>query len=106
MFQFALGPSDFSVCDAQGDELNEGRLRGVKVLYRFPWGTEALETLWTLGSSELLRSHPGNEAKLLVSDSVLPEYVFRSKYLLNLTKACIITDVFYVQDLYQRQWII
>ncbi|KAF5897777.1 DNA polymerase subunit gamma-2, mitochondrial, partial [Clarias magur] len=66
--KFALGPSDFSVCDVRDDELNEGALRGAKVLYKFPWGTETLETLWMRGDNELLRSHTGSQAGLQCRD--------------------------------------
>lgn len=76
MLQFALGPSDFSVCDVRDDELHEGMARGVKVLCQFPWGTETLETLWMLGDTELLKSHQGSQAKLQVSGNVfLAEYI-------------------------------
>ncbi|KAK3557202.1 hypothetical protein QTP70_026138 [Hemibagrus guttatus] len=66
--KFALGPSDFSVCDVQDDELINSASRGAKVLYKFPWGTETLETLWILGDTELLKSHPGNRAELQCRD--------------------------------------
>lgn len=66
LLQFALGPSDFSVGDVEGDELPAGASRGAKVLYQFPWGTETLETLWMVGNGELLRSHAGGQAKLQV----------------------------------------
>lgn len=69
--QFALGPSDFSVRDVRDDELKQGALRGAKVLYKFPWGTETLETLWMLSDDELLRSHTGSQADLRVSGGVI-----------------------------------
>ncbi|MCI4375728.1 hypothetical protein PGIGA_G00113170 [Pangasianodon gigas] len=73
--KFALGPSDFSVCDVRDDELNKSMLRGVKVLCQFPWGTETLETLWMLSDAKLLRSHTGSQAELQCRDGkkiVLP----------------------------------
>ncbi|KAM9483025.1 DNA polymerase subunit gamma-2 isoform 2-T2 [Clarias gariepinus] len=66
--KFALGPSDFSVRDVRDDELKQGALRGAKVLYKFPWGTETLETLWMLSDDELLRSHTGSQADLRCRD--------------------------------------
>ncbi|KAG7326833.1 hypothetical protein KOW79_010234 [Hemibagrus wyckioides] len=66
--KFALGPSDFSMCDVQDDELIDGASRGAKVLYKFPWGTETLETLWMFSEAELLKRHPSNQAKLECRD--------------------------------------
>ncbi|XP_017548504.1 DNA polymerase subunit gamma-2, mitochondrial [Pygocentrus nattereri] len=62
--KFALGPSDFSVCDVLSEELEEGASRGVKVLYQFPSGSETLETLWSFGDTKLLKTHHGSRAKL------------------------------------------
>ncbi|XP_060774930.1 DNA polymerase subunit gamma-2, mitochondrial isoform X1 [Neoarius graeffei] len=73
--KFALGPSDFSVCDVQDDELHKDAASGVKVLYQFPWGAETLETLWMLSGAELLKNHQGSQAKLRCRDGkkvVLP----------------------------------
>ncbi|XP_030637735.1 DNA polymerase subunit gamma-2, mitochondrial [Chanos chanos] len=76
--KFALGPSDFNCCDATDEELQSGASRGVKILYRFPWGTETLETLHNLGSTELLNSHRGSRTKLHCKDgrnSVVPHVI-------------------------------
>ncbi|XP_051751830.1 DNA polymerase subunit gamma-2, mitochondrial isoform X2 [Ctenopharyngodon idella] len=62
--QFALGPSDFSMCNVMDEELKEGTSHGVKVLYKFPWGSETLETLWSLGDTQLLKTHQGTCRKL------------------------------------------
>ncbi len=67
LLQFALGPSDFSVCNVMDEELKEGTSHGVKVLYKFPWGSETLETLWSLGDTLLLKTHQGACTKLQVS---------------------------------------
>lgn len=86
------------MCDVQDDELIDGASRGAKVLYKFPWGTETLETLWMLGDAELLKSHLGNRDKLQVSGNVFPaEYISRPTWLFNLTKVCNITAVVYAQ---------
>ncbi len=66
LLQFALGPSDFSVCNVMDEELKEGTSHGVKVLYKFPWGSETLETLWSLGDTLLLKTHQGACTKLQV----------------------------------------
>lgn len=66
-FQFALSPSDFSSSDVPEEELEEAASRGVRILYRFPWGQEPVETLWSRGSTELLHTHNGVRAKLQVS---------------------------------------
>ncbi|XP_066521441.1 DNA polymerase subunit gamma-2 [Hoplias malabaricus] len=79
--KFALGPSDFSMCDVMSEELREGASRGVKVLYRFPSGSETLETLWSLGDTELLRRHHGSRAKLQCKDgrkSIVPHILLVS----------------------------
>ncbi|KAL7825884.1 hypothetical protein SRHO_G00336220 [Serrasalmus rhombeus] len=73
--KFALGPSDFSVCDVLSEELEEGASRGVKVLYQFPSGSETLETLWSFGNTKLLKTHRSSRAKLQCRDgrtSVVP----------------------------------
>lgn len=62
--QFALGPSDFEMCNVGDEELKEGTSHGVKVLYKFPWGSETLETLWSLGDTLLLKTHQGTCTKL------------------------------------------
>lgn len=67
LFQFAVGPSNFSSSDFQDEE---GR-RGFKLHYNFPWGTETIETLKSLGDTELLQMYPGERSKLLVSFVVL-----------------------------------
>ncbi|KAL7890869.1 hypothetical protein AOLI_G00003450 [Acnodon oligacanthus] len=73
--KFALGPSDFSICDVLSEELEEGASRGVKVLYQFPSGSETLETLWSFGDTKLLKTHHDSRAKVLCRDgrrSVVP----------------------------------
>uniref|UniRef100_A0A8C3QXP3 RNA helicase n=1 Tax=Cyanoderma ruficeps TaxID=181631 RepID=A0A8C3QXP3_9PASS len=62
--KFAVGPSNFSSSDFQDEE---GR-RGFKLHYRFPWGTETIETLQNLGDTELLQLYPGERLKLLGRD--------------------------------------
>ncbi|XP_026117676.1 DNA polymerase subunit gamma-2, mitochondrial isoform X2 [Carassius auratus] len=64
--KFALGPSDFEMCNVGDEELKEGTSHGVKVLYKFPWGSETLETLWSLGDTLLLKTHQGTCKKLQV----------------------------------------
>ncbi|XP_073708171.1 DNA polymerase subunit gamma-2 [Garra rufa] len=66
--KFALGPSDFSLCNVVDEELKEGTSHGVKVLYKFPWGSETLETLWSLGDTLLLKTHQGSCTKLQCRD--------------------------------------
>lgn len=66
-FQFALSPSDFSSSGVAEEELEEPASHGVRILYRFPWGQEPLETLWMRGNSELLQMHKGVRSKLQVS---------------------------------------
>ncbi|XP_067229768.1 DNA polymerase subunit gamma-2 [Chanodichthys erythropterus] len=76
--KFALGPSDFSMCNVVDEELKEGTSHGVKVLYKFPWGSETLETLWSLGDTQLLKSHQGTCTKLQCRDgrkSVVPHVI-------------------------------
>ncbi|NWW98360.1 DPOG2 polymerase, partial [Caloenas nicobarica] len=62
--KFAVGPSNFSSSDFQDEE---GR-RGFNLNYRFPWGTETIETLKNLGDTELLLMYPGDNSKLLGRD--------------------------------------
>ncbi|KAM4604467.1 DNA polymerase subunit gamma-2 isoform 2-T2 [Polymixia lowei] len=62
--KFALGPSDFICNDIPEDELGGKASRGVKIAYRFPWGPEDLETLWSRGDNELLQTHKGVRTKL------------------------------------------
>lgn len=66
LLQFALDPSNFSMCNVLDEELKEGISHGVKVLYKFPWGSETLETLWSLGDTLLQRTHQGTCTKLQV----------------------------------------
>ncbi|XP_076148975.1 DNA polymerase subunit gamma-2 [Alosa pseudoharengus] len=76
--KFALSPSDFSSTDVVEAELQCGASRGVQVTYRFPWGSEPLETLWNLGESELLKTHGNARAKLQCKDGrklVVPHVV-------------------------------
>ncbi|XP_067315531.1 DNA polymerase subunit gamma-2 isoform X2 [Pseudorasbora parva] len=76
--KFALGPSDFSVCNVVDEELREGTSHGVKVLYKFPWGSETLETLWSLGDTQLLKTHQGSCINLQCRDgrkSVVPHVI-------------------------------
>ncbi|CAB1344899.1 unnamed protein product [Coregonus sp. 'balchen'] len=72
---FALGPSDFSCSDITEEELAGRASRGVKIVYNFPWGPEALETLLSRGDAELLQTHKGARNKLQCRDgrkSVVP----------------------------------
>ncbi|NXU54858.1 DPOG2 polymerase, partial [Turnix velox] len=62
--KFAVGPSNFSSSDFQDEE---GR-RGFNLHYSFPWGTETIETLKSLGDTELLQTYPGNNSQLLGRD--------------------------------------
>ncbi|XP_032562411.1 DNA polymerase subunit gamma-2, mitochondrial [Chiroxiphia lanceolata] len=62
--KFAVGPSNFSSSDFHDEE---GR-RGFKLHYKFPWGTETIETLKNLGDTELLQMYPGESSKLLGRD--------------------------------------
>ncbi|XP_062402364.1 DNA polymerase subunit gamma-2, mitochondrial [Sardina pilchardus] len=76
--KFALSPSDFSSSGVVEAELPDGASRGVQVMYRFPWGSEPLETLWNLGESELLKTHGNDRAKLQCKDGrklVVPHVV-------------------------------
>ncbi|NWS94698.1 DPOG2 polymerase, partial [Mionectes macconnelli] len=57
--KFAVGPSNFSSSDFHDEE---GR-RGFKLHYKFPWGTETIETLKNLGDTELLQMYPGETSK-------------------------------------------
>ncbi|NWH62730.1 DPOG2 polymerase, partial [Geococcyx californianus] len=58
--KFAVSPSNFSSSDFQDEE---GR-KGFNLHYRFPWGTETIETLTNLGDTELLQMYPGDSSKL------------------------------------------
>lgn len=76
--KFALGPSDFSMCNVVDEELREGTSHGVKVLYKFPWGSETLETVWSLGDTQLLNTHQGSCINLQCRDgrkSVVPHVI-------------------------------
>ncbi|XP_050969140.1 DNA polymerase subunit gamma-2, mitochondrial [Labeo rohita] len=76
--KFALDPSNFSMCNVLDEELKEGISHGVKVLYKFPWGSETLETLWSLGDTLLQRTHQGTCTKLQCRDgrkSVVPHVI-------------------------------
>ncbi|XP_016101239.1 DNA polymerase subunit gamma-2, mitochondrial isoform X2 [Sinocyclocheilus grahami] len=76
--KFALGPSDFDMCNVVDEELKEGTSHGVNVLYKFPWGSETLETLWSLGDTLLLKTHQGTCTKLQCRDgrkSVVPHVI-------------------------------
>lgn len=64
--QFSLSPSDFSSSDVAEEDLDEAASRGVRIMYRFPWGQEPVETLWSRGSTELLHAHQGARSKLQV----------------------------------------
>ncbi|XP_024146145.1 DNA polymerase subunit gamma-2, mitochondrial isoform X3 [Oryzias melastigma] len=66
--KFALSPSDFSSIEVPKQELEDAASRGVRILYNFPWGSEALETLWSRGNAELLREHKGARSKLQCRD--------------------------------------
>nr|XP_001922359.2 DNA polymerase subunit gamma-2, mitochondrial [Danio rerio] len=76
--KFALGPSDFNLCNVGDESLKEGASHGVKVLYNFPWGSETLETLWTLGDTQLLKTHQETSVKVQCRDgrkSVVPHVI-------------------------------
>ncbi|KAM9363203.1 DNA polymerase subunit gamma-2 [Symphorus nematophorus] len=66
--KFALSPSDFISSDVPENELEEVASRGVRIMYRFPWGQEPLETLWSRGNAELLETHRGARSKLQCRD--------------------------------------
>ncbi|XP_063052313.1 DNA polymerase subunit gamma-2, mitochondrial [Engraulis encrasicolus] len=66
--KFALSPSDFSSSDVEEGELLRGASRGVRLTYRFPWGDEALESLWSMGDAELLKAHGNAKTKLQCKD--------------------------------------
>ncbi|XP_069728735.1 DNA polymerase subunit gamma-2 isoform X3 [Phaenicophaeus curvirostris] len=75
--KFAVGPSNFSSSDFQDEE---GR-KGFNLHYRFPWGTETIETLTNLGDTELLQMYPGDNSQLLGRDgrkSVIPHVLSMS----------------------------
>ncbi|XP_068178220.1 DNA polymerase subunit gamma-2 [Antennarius striatus] len=67
--KFALSPSHFSSVDVPEEELEEVASRGLKIMYRFPWGQEPLETLWNRGVAELLQVHKGARSKLQYGDA-------------------------------------
>ncbi|XP_056102104.1 DNA polymerase subunit gamma-2, mitochondrial isoform X1 [Rhinichthys klamathensis goyatoka] len=76
--KFALGPSDFSMCNVVDEELREGTSHGVKILYKFPWGSETLETLWSLGDTQLIKTLQGSCINLQCRDgrkSVVPHVI-------------------------------
>ncbi|XP_042658608.1 DNA polymerase subunit gamma-2, mitochondrial isoform X2 [Tyto alba] len=62
--KFAVSPSNFSSSDFEDEE---GR-RGFNLHYKFPWGTETVETLKNLGDTELLQMYPEDSSKLLGRD--------------------------------------
>uniref|UniRef100_UPI0037E7A1A6 DNA polymerase subunit gamma-2 n=1 Tax=Semicossyphus pulcher TaxID=241346 RepID=UPI0037E7A1A6 len=64
--KFALSPSDFSSSDVPEEELEKFASRGVRIIYRFPWGQETLETLWNRGNADL--AHKGARSKLQCRD--------------------------------------
>ncbi|XP_072239615.1 DNA polymerase subunit gamma-2 isoform X1 [Leuresthes tenuis] len=66
--KFALCPSDFSSSEVPEDDLEDAASRGVRILYSFAWGQECLETLWSRGNEELLRTHKGVRSKLQCRD--------------------------------------
>ncbi|PWA32734.1 hypothetical protein CCH79_00012521 [Gambusia affinis] len=66
--KFASSPSDFSSTEVPENELEEKTSRGVKILYKFPWGLESLETLWCRGDAELLQTYKGIRTKLQTRD--------------------------------------
>lgn len=66
--KFALSPSDFSSSEVPAEELDEAASRGVRIVYGFPWGQQALETLWSRGDAELLHTHRGAHNKLQCRD--------------------------------------
>ncbi|KAI4894848.1 hypothetical protein NFI96_018293 [Prochilodus magdalenae] len=110
--KFALGPSDFSLCDVPSEELKEGASRGVKVLYQFPSGPEALETLWSLGDAELLKAHHSSRGKLQCRDgrkSVVPHVLSISSNMDRGVQAFLFNSLQHVQKedsrqrLYQRK---
>ncbi|NWH79397.1 DPOG2 polymerase, partial [Piaya cayana] len=75
--KFAVGPSNFSSSDFQDEE---GR-KGYNLHYRFPWGTETIETLTNLGDTELLQMYPGDNSQLLGRDgrkNVIPHVLSMS----------------------------
>ncbi|XP_076583831.1 DNA polymerase subunit gamma-2 [Chaetodon auriga] len=66
--KFALAPSGFSSSDVPEEELEEVASHGVRIMYSFPWGQEPVETLWSRGDAELLRTHEGVRSKLHFQD--------------------------------------
>ncbi|XP_077426025.1 DNA polymerase subunit gamma-2 isoform X2 [Vanacampus margaritifer] len=59
---------DFSISDVPQDELEGASSRGVKIFYKFPWGQEPVEVLWSRGDSELLQFHKRVRSKLQSRD--------------------------------------
>ncbi|KAM9537273.1 DNA polymerase subunit gamma-2 isoform 1-T1 [Guaruba guarouba] len=75
--KFAVAPSNFSSSDFQDEK---GR-KGFNLHYKFPWGTETIETLKNLGDTELLQMYPGDSSKLLGRDgrkNVIPHVLSAS----------------------------
>ncbi|XP_034044995.1 DNA polymerase subunit gamma-2, mitochondrial isoform X2 [Thalassophryne amazonica] len=66
--KFSLSPSHFSSSDVPEQELEEVVSRGVRIYYSFPWGDETLETLWSRGDTELLKTHKGDRDILQCRD--------------------------------------
>ncbi|KAM9818988.1 DNA polymerase subunit gamma-2, mitochondrial [Syngnathus typhle] len=66
--KFALAPSDFSSSDVALDELEGPTSRGLKIFYKFPWGQEPVEVLWSRGDGELLQMHKEARSKLQSRD--------------------------------------
>ncbi|XP_043096885.1 DNA polymerase subunit gamma-2, mitochondrial isoform X2 [Puntigrus tetrazona] len=76
--KFALDPSDFNMFNVMDEELKEGTSHGIKILYKFPWGSETLETVWSLEKTVLLKTHQGVCTKLQCKDgrkSVVPHVI-------------------------------
>ncbi|TSK62592.1 DNA polymerase subunit gamma-2, mitochondrial [Bagarius yarrelli] len=105
-FQFALGPSDFTSCDVPNDEINNSAARGVRLLYKFPWGTQTLETLWMLGDTELLRSHQGKITNLQCKDGkrvVVPHVLSVSANMDRGVLAILLNSLQHVQKVDSKQ---
>lgn len=64
--KFALSPSDFSSIDLTEEELGGEASRGVRIVYSFPWGPQALETLLSRGDKDLLQTQCGDGMKSVV----------------------------------------
>lgn len=104
--KFALGPSDFTACDVRDDEINNSASRGVKLLYKFPWGTETLETLWMLGDAELLRTHRGNLTTIQCKDgkrAVVPHVLSISANMDRGVLAVLLNSLQHVQKVDNKQ---